>query len=152
VADPDSTRKRIAKIIRMLGSSGGERRSALAALEKAMQSGGVGWTDLGDWIEHDDGSYSEAEMQELAQAARAEGVETGIKIGELRAHNGNGHLTLPSPSEMARYCHGRLGQLKDDKQRGFIIDMLVVTRQHTNLSKPRLGYLASIFIQIGGKT
>ena len=42
-------------------------------------------------------------MQEFAQAARAEGVEAGIKIGMARASNGsgnaNGHLTLPKPSE-----------------------------------------------------
>ena len=48
-------------------------------------------------------------MQEFAQAARAEGVETGIKMGMARASNGgNGQLTLPKPSEMAQYCHDRL--------------------------------------------
>ena len=57
-----------------------------------------------------DGKYTETEMQELAQAARAEGIEAGIKIGMTRASNGsgntNGHLTLPSPAEMARILSG----------------------------------------------
>ena len=86
--------------------------------------------------------------------ARAEGVEAGIKIGLARASNGggNGHLTLPKPVEMAEYCHERLGRLKDDKQRDFIGEMYVITQQEVRLSPGRLGYLASIYIQIGGKT
>ena len=53
-------------------------------------------------------------MQEFAQAARAEGVEAGIKMGMARASNGsgNGHLTLPKPSEMAEYCHDRLASIE----------------------------------------
>src|SRR5262245_9475160 len=119
----------------MLGSSGGERRNAFAALERAMQSQGITWTDIGDAIEHDEGKYTEIEMQEFAQAARAEGVEAGIKIGLVRASNsGGGHLVLPKPSEMAEYCHERLGRLKDDKQRDFVSDMHVITRRGNNLS------------------
>jgi hypothetical protein len=92
-------------------------------------------------------------MQEFAQATRAEGVAAGIKIGMARANNGggNGHLTLPKPLEMAEYCHERLGRLKDDKQRSFVTDMLVITRRGISLSLGRLGYLASIYIQIGGR-
>ncbi len=120
-----------------------------------MQSANVTWTDLGDTIEHDeDGKYSEAELLEFAQAARAEGVEAGIKIGQARASNGssNGHgFMLPKPSEMAEYCHARLGQLKDDKQRSFVGDMYFITRRGSYLSLNRLGYLASLYIQIGGK-
>jgi hypothetical protein len=84
---------------------------------------------------------------------RAEGVEAGIKIGEARAGNGggNGHLTLPRPLDIAEYCHERLGRLKDDKQRSFVADMYLITRRGMNLSLGRLGYLASIYIQIGGR-
>jgi hypothetical protein len=93
-------------------------------------------------------------MQEFAQAARAEGVEAGIKIGMARANSGsgNGHLSLPQPSDMAQYCHDRLNRLKDDKQREFISDMYLITRRGAGLSLGRLGYLASIYIQIGGRT
>ena len=52
---------------------------------------------------------------------------------------------------MAEYCHGRLGRLKDDKQREFVTEMYVITRRGTGLSLGRLGYLASIYIQIGGR-
>jgi hypothetical protein len=138
----------------MLGSSGGERRNAFAALERVMHGEGVSWTDIGNVIEfeRDEGKYSEAEMQEFAQAARAEGIKAGIKLGLTRASNGgNGRLTLPKPVEMAEYCHDRLGQMKDDKQRDFIADMYVITRRGKNLSPGRLGYLASIYIQIGGR-
>jgi hypothetical protein len=155
VADPN--KKRIAQLLRMLGSSGGERRNAFAALERVMHSEGISWSDVGNWIEHtaaqDDGKYTEAEMQEFAQVARTEGVEAGIKIGMTRASNGhgNGHLTLPKPFEMAEYCHDRLGRLKDDKQREFVTDMFVITQRGVKLSLGRLGYLASIYIQIGGR-
>jgi hypothetical protein len=139
----------------MLGTSGGERRNAFAALERTMQSEGVTWTDIGDAIEEGGNDrYSEAEMQELAQAARAEGVETGIKIGQARAqgNSGNGQLMLPSPPEMAEYCNDRLARLKDDRQRDFVSDIYLITRRgRHSLSPGRLGYLASIYIQIGGK-
>jgi hypothetical protein len=141
-------KERLAKCIRLFGSA--ERANARIMTERALASVGASWTDLGDWIEH---SYSEDEMAEFAQAVRAEGVEAGIKIGMTRASNGggNGHLSLPKPSDMAQYCHDRLNQLKDDKQREFVNDMYAITRRARNLSLGRLGYLASIYIQIGGR-
>jgi hypothetical protein len=154
VADLGPNKKLIAQLFRMLGSSGGERRNAFAALERIMQGEGVTWTDIGDVIEHGgDGEYTEDDLQQYGQALRAEGVEAGIKIGEARRNNGsgNGHLTLPKPFEMAQYCHDRLGRLKDDKQRDFVGDMYVVTQRGARLSPGRLGYLASIYIQIGGR-
>jgi len=158
VADLDLI-KRIAQLARSVGSIGGERRNAFAALEQCMRSHGISWSDVGNWIEHGanggnadaEEKYTETEMQEFAQAARAEGVETGIKIGVARAAQSNGHVTLPRPPEMAEYCHERLGRLKDDKQREFISDMYVITRRGKNLSLGRLGYLVSIYIQIGGR-
>jgi hypothetical protein len=161
VADLGPNKKRIAQLARMVGSSGGERRNAFAALERVMQSEGITWSDIGNAIEHfvngnadSEGKYTETEMQEAIQASRAEGVETGIKIGQARSQTwqqSNGHIVLPKPSEMAHYCHERLGRLKDDKQRDFVSDMYVITRQRRNLSLGRLGYLASIYIQIGGR-
>src|SRR4249920_1348560 len=116
-----------------------------------MQNDGVTWNDIGDAVAGNDldaGKYTETEMQEVALAARAEGVETGIKMGVARASNGgNGQLTLPKPSEMAQYCHDRLHRLKDDKQRDFVSDMCVVTQRRTSLSKGQLAWLASIYIQ-----
>lgn len=140
----------------MVGSTGGERRNAFKALEHAMQSDGVSWSDIGNaWQQYKqsaDGKYSKAEMHEFARAVRAEGIKTGIEIGLVRAQQSNGHLTLPSPPEMAEHCHQQLGRLKDDKQREFISDMYLITRRKVNLSLGRLGYLASIYIQIGGPT
>ena len=115
-----------------------------------MQSEGISWTDIGDAIENStDGKYSEEEVREMFAAGRKEGVEIGIRIGLTRAQNG--HLMLPSPSEMAEHCHQHLSRLKDDKQRDFISDMYLITRRGTNLSLGRLGYLASVYIQIGEK-
>jgi hypothetical protein len=145
----------------MLGDNNNVRRTAFAKLERFMQSEGISWSDVGNWVEHtaqDDGKYTEAEMQEFAQVARAEGVEAGKKIGMAHASNGsgNGHLTLPSPVEMADFCQARRGQLKDDNQRKFIDDMVVATRHQmflrNRLTPGRLGYLASLYIQNGGKT
>jgi hypothetical protein len=151
--------KRIAQLLRMLSSSGNERRNTFAALERTMRSESISWSDLGNWIEQAgtqaEGKFTEAEMHELAQVARAEGVEAGIKIGMTRARAGggsNGHLSLPPAAEMAQWCHDRLGRLKDDKQRDFISDMVTITQRRTSLSLGRLGYLASLYIQIGGRT
>jgi hypothetical protein len=150
-----SPQKKIAHLFRMLGTTGGERKNAFAALERILQNNRIDWNDIGDVIangaEQDDGKYTEAEMQEFAQAARAEGVEAGIKMGKARASNGNGCLTLPEPFEMAEYCHDRLRRLKDSKQREFVSDVYLITQRGTNLSLGRLGYLASIYIQIGGR-
>jgi hypothetical protein len=156
VADLGPNKKRIAKLIRMLGSSGGERRSAFAALERTMQSEGVTWTDIGDVIEHggerDESKYSESELQEYGQAIRAEGVEAGIKIGEARKGNGsNGAGTLPSTKIMAEYCHERLARLKSDWQRTFVADIFVITQGTMHLSSSRLANLAKIYIEIGGR-
>jgi hypothetical protein len=152
VADP---KIRIAQLLRMLGSSGGERRNAFAALERIMQSKGISWSDIGNWIAgaQNEGKYTEAEMQEFAQVARTEGLQAGIKIGMTRASNGggNGHLALPRPFDMAEYCHDRLSRLKDDNQRDFIGGMYKETQRGKKLSLKQLGYLASIYIQNGGR-
>jgi hypothetical protein len=157
VADLGPSKKRIAQLLRMLSSSGGERRNAFAALERTMESENITWTDIGNAIEHgsDDSKYSEAEMQEFAQAVRAEGVEAGIKIGMARAQTqqrSNGHIVLPEASEMAQYCQQRSSRLKDDRQREFIDEMYSMTQRGRTLSLGRLGYLASIYIGIGGRT
>jgi len=149
--DLGPNKKKIAALLRMLGSSGSERRNAFAALERLMQNEGVDWSDLGNWIEH--GKYTEAEMLEFGQAMRAEGVEVGTKIGLARDGGGNGHLTLPKPAEMAEFCVDRLTQLKDRNQREFVSDMHGITRRgRRTLSLGQLGYLVSLYIQIGGRT
>lgn len=44
--------KRVAQLVRMLGTSNvGERRNAFAVLESTMQGAGITWTDLGNLIE-----------------------------------------------------------------------------------------------------
>jgi hypothetical protein len=139
VANLAPIKDRLAKCIRLFGSP--ERANARIATERALASAGASWTDLGDWIEH---SYSEDEMLEMVAAIRNE--------ERARAPQSNGHIMLPEASEMALYCHDRLGRLKDDKQRDFISDIYVITQRGARLSLGRLGYLASIYIQIGGRT
>ena len=147
-------KKTIAQLLRMLSSSRGERRNAFAALERLMQSEGIGWSDIGNAIEHGCGCdvaerFTEAELQEFGHAMRAEGVEAGIKIGLVRA--GNGHLTLPKPVKMAEHCCDRSEQLRDDKQREFVSDMYSLAQRGHALSRGQLGYLVSLYIQIGGR-
>ncbi len=153
MADPKKIRQRIDDRIHMLSSSSaGERRMAFADAERLMQEAGCTWRDVG-LVDSD--KYTEAEVQEYAQIKRAEGVEAGIKIGEVRAaggRNGNGQLVLPKPAEMAEYCHDRLRQLQNDWQRDFIGDIYVIARRGSYLSPKRLGNLANIYIQLGGKT
>jgi hypothetical protein len=145
-------RERIAQLVRLLGATErGERASAWRALERTMESVDVTWSDLGNWIEHGDGKYTEDEMLEMVAAIRKEGVEEGIKIGKARTPKHNGHIVLPEPSVMAEYCHERPNRLKDDAQRKFINQMYASTVQGINPPRGPLGYLASLYIKLGGK-
>ena len=141
-------RERVAQLVRVFGATErGERVSAWLALERTMKSEGISWSDVGNWIEHGgELKLTEEELHEIYEAAVQEATK------RVQAQQSNGHITLPEPSEMAEYCHERLGRLKDDKQRDFVSDMYVITRRGMNLSPGRLGYLASIYIQIGGRT
>ena len=101
--DLGPNKKKIAQLFRMLGTSNDhERKNAWRALVCAMQNEGVTWTDIGDVIANggdDDGKYTQSEMCEVAQAARAEGVDEGIKMGMARASNGGiGQIMLPKAS------------------------------------------------------
>jgi hypothetical protein len=138
-------RERIAQLVRLFGATErGVRVNAWRALEHMMEKEHVNWSDVGNWIQGTaDGTYTEAEMLEMVAAIRKE--------EQARAPQSNGHMMLPEPAEMAEFCHERLGRLKDDKQREFIGDMYVITRRGRSLSLGRLGYLASIYIQIGGR-
>ena len=153
---PTTPRGRIAQCIRHLGAAErGVKVVAWGVLVRTMESDGSTFNDIGNWVDDSERTYSEDELQEYAQIAREKGVEAGIKIGMARAaSNGcsNGHLSLPKPAEMAEFCHARLSQLKDDKQREFVTEMLLITRRGLSPQRGSLGYLASIYIKHGGKT
>jgi hypothetical protein len=157
VADPN--KKRIAKLVRQFSAAErGVRANAWEATERALKDIGANWSDVGNWIEGDDepkpdpNKYTEADLQEFGRIQRAEGVEAGIRLGQARAGNGgsNGY-TLPKAVVMAQYCHDRLSQLKDDRQRDFVSDIFGIAQRGRSLTPGRLGYLASIYIQIGGR-
>jgi hypothetical protein len=139
VADLAPIKDRLAKCIRLFGSA--ERANARNMTKRALESVGANWTDLGDWVEH---SYSEDEMLEMVATVRKE--------EQARVPQRNGHIMLPEPSEMAEYCHERFNRLKTDWQRDFITDIYTLTRLKINLSLPRLGNLAKIYIEMGGRT
>jgi hypothetical protein len=155
VPDLDPNRKRIAKLLRMLGSTGNERRNAFVALEHTMRSEGVNWTDIGNAYELSaGGKYTEEEMQEIFTAGRKEGVEAGIQIGLAQQGNGNGHLSLPTPQEMAEHCRQQLSQLTNANERAFVSETcpFIQRRVRAKLTLGQLGFLASIYIKTGGRT
>jgi hypothetical protein len=135
-------KKRIAQFLRLLSSKGGERRNAYAALERFMQSEGITWSDIGNAIEQEDGKYTEEEMLEMVAIVRKE--------EQARAPQRNGHIMLPEPSEMADYCYANRGRL-EEKHHSFI-DKMSVHRGRRPLSLKQKGYLASLYIQLGGRT
>jgi hypothetical protein len=137
-------RERIAQLVRLFGTpKRGERANAWRALERTMESVGVTWSDIGNWIEHGDGKYTEEEMLEMVAAIRKE--------ERARAPQSNGHIVLPEPLQMAEYCNARPGRLKSDWQREFIADIYRITQRGMNLSLPRLANLAKIYIEMGGR-
>lgn len=146
MADLAPVKDRLAKCIRLFGSA--ERANARIMTERALASVDASWTDLGDWIAN---SYSEDEMQQFETAIRKEERARAPQS----APQSNGHMVLPSPAEMADFCEARRAQLKDDKQRKFIDEMVFATRHQMllryRLKLGQLGYLASIYIQHGGK-
>ena len=106
-------------------------------VERTLATIGATWTDLGDWIVH---SYSEAELLELAAVIRKE--------ERARAPQRNGHTVLREDSEMADYCYARRAQL-EEKHHSFVEDMPArIRRRRLNLKER--GYLASLYIQLGG--
>ena len=124
----------------------GVRAAAWYAIERTMQSHGITWVDVGNWIEN---SYSEEEMLEVVDIVRKEERQRA----QQTAAQSNGHFMLPSPAEMADFCEARRGQLKDDNQRKFIEEMVWTTRQmsHRRLHPGTLGYLVSLYIKHGGR-
>ena len=161
---PTTSRGRIAQCIRHLGvAERGVKVNAWRVLTRTMEAENFSFNDIGNWVDdsENENKYTEAEMHEYAQAARAEGIEEGIKIGMVRANGGggNGHLSLPKPAEMAEFCNDRQSQL-NDWERNFIADMVLntrvsaspfPTRWNRGLRPKQLGTLAKIYIQLGGK-
>jgi hypothetical protein len=142
VADLAPIKGKIAKCARRLGPATprADRVAAFPGLERMLENAGADWNDFGDLIEH---SYSEDEMHQIVDAIR--------KQERARAPQSNGHIVLPEASEMAEYCHERLGRLRNDWQRDFIADIYAITRRRVGLSLPRLANLAKIYIEIGGR-
>jgi hypothetical protein len=137
-------RQKIALLVRQFGTAErGVRVNAWRALKRTMEGAGVSWSDVGNWIEHEDGKYTEEEMLQFEAAIRKE--------ERARAPQSNGHLVLPEPAEMAEFCHQRPNRLKDDAQREFINEMYEKTRRGISLQLGAPGYLASIYIKLGGK-
>jgi hypothetical protein len=123
-----TTKKRIAALVRLLGTSEkGERANAWRALGRAMQGVGLTWTDLGNMVES--GGENLGDLQAIYDAALEEAVR------RVQAQQSNGHISLPEPSEMAEFCHQSSRQLKDDKQRDFVSEMYVFTRRGMSLSR-----------------
>ena len=138
-------KEKITMLVRQLSAhEHGVKVAAWRAIERAMQSHGITWVDVGNWIEN---SYSEEEMLEAVDIVRKEERQRA----QQTAARSNGHMVLPSPVEMADFCEARRNRLKDDKQRAFIDEMVWKTRQMPRLHPGTLGYLVSLYIKHGGK-
>ena len=155
--DLGPNKKRIAQLFRMLGSSGGERRNAWHALVREMQKAGVNWTDIGDVIEP-------AAATTTANIPRPKCASLPRRPAQKESRQGSRWAWRAQAMERQWAAHAAeafwrwrntattgFSQLKDDKQRDFVSDMCVVTQRRTSLSQGQLAYLASIYIQIGGK-
>jgi hypothetical protein len=146
--------EKLAKCVRMLHNDNlPQRRIAFAALEDALEKFGADFRDLGNWIEQPGtGKFSEAEMQEIFDAARKEGVEAGIKLGLARASNGGGNShstsTLPPASVMAAYCYQRRDRLNDWEQK--FIDGMHLEGKTRWLTPKRKSKLQDIYQNLGG--
>jgi hypothetical protein len=141
VADLASVRDRLAKCVRLFGST--ERANARVMTERALASVGATWTDLGDWIEN---SYSEDELREVVEVIRKE-----ERARMPPPPQSNGHITLPEPLEMAQFCHDRSQQLKDDNQPDFVANTYRKIRFGRGLKRGELGFLVSLYIKLDGR-
>ena len=98
------------KLVRQFGTpERGVRANAWRALERAMDDAGINWSDIGNWIEAGDKTVRtpKTNYSSLVRPGTQKAIETRIRIGEARKSNGggNGHITLPKPADMAKYCH-----------------------------------------------
>ena len=149
-------RQRVAQLVRLFSTTErGERVSAWGRLVSTMNSENISWSDVGNWIEQgDDGKFTEAEMVEFAQAARAEGVKVGIELGlvarqqwrrQRSAHAAEARRDGRVLSPASRATQGRqAARFHQRHAQGHALRRLT-------LSRPQLGYLVSIYIQVGGR-
>ena len=116
-------------MVRMLGLRARRKRRNLPPWSapcgaRALPGSDIGNVDrAGRQVEHDDSKYTESEMQEFAQASAPRGSKRESRSAWRARRRAMDISCCPKPSEMAEYCHQRLGRLKNDKQREFVADM-----------------------------
>src|SRR5215470_16068488 len=90
-----SEKKKIARLVRMLGSNkDGELLAIVGAIRRVLESQGRDFNDLGDDIEHGRGngaSLNQAEMEHVYDAAYKAGyAKAADDVGSNRIFNCNG--------------------------------------------------------------
>lgn len=140
----------LAKRLRLLSSDkDGEVVAAWRAMVRLLNSIGADIHDVADRVEHaGNGALNEAEMQEIYDAGKKEGVR--LTEQKLRSRAYQGTTQLPPARDMAMFCYRNIDELKSDWEREFVTNMASWTRTRP-LSLKQQAHLEKIYIKLGGR-
>ena len=158
MADLGPNKKRIAQLFACWAPAAASAATRSLRWSAHAESEGISWSDIGDVDRErwrcDDGKYTEERNAGIrprppARKGSRQGSRSAWRARAMgRQWSGHAAASLRRWRSTATSGSRRL---KDDKQREFVSDMYVITQRGTNLSLGRLGYLASIYIQLGGR-
>ena len=147
--DLASIASKLGKLIRMLSSSqDGEVLGAARAIVRTLANAGLDVHALAAGIGADDKKFSEEEAREIYQHGVAEGrwVAEQERSGPFfRNVNLNDE---PSWHDIACECAARGAQLRDDRERKFVSDMVRWTVHGGSPTEKQAKWLRSIYARI----
>jgi hypothetical protein len=146
--------KRIARLMRMLGSSyEGEWHNAVTMMKRTLEAKRLTFNDIATVIENHQGEIEEKKYSDAdAEIIFARGVEKG-RVDEARKqqappefYDPDGH---PRWSEIALFCQKNITQLRSQWEITFINDMAGKTLWREPSDK-QAKHLLAIFVKLGG--
>jgi hypothetical protein len=146
-ARPCARSKRLAKLIRMFGSSfKTEQRSAFRMLQQFMRNEAVTFNDIGVIVEEK--QYTIEQARFIYQQGKEKGRDEEARQREAppEFYDADGH---PRWNEIALFCQKNSAQLRDEWERTFVNDMAGKTLWREP-SEKQAKHLIAIFVRLGG--
>jgi hypothetical protein len=146
--------KRIARLMRMLGSSyEGEWHNAVTMMKRTLEAERLTFNDIATVIENHQGEIEEKRYSDAdAEIIFERGVEKG-RVEEARKHQAPPEFYdadgQPRWSEIALFCQKHVTQLRSQWEITFINDMAGKTLWREPSDK-QAKHLLAIFVKLGG--
>jgi len=139
---------KLGKLLRLLGSNrDGEILGTVAALQRTLQGAGADWHDLAENIGKVNGAkFTEEDAKEIYAA----GVQDGRSAAEAERGVGFHNVDDEGPPwhAIAQECAQHLDQLRDERERQFVQDMVRRTVHRGRLSEKQAKWLRDIYTRV----